>query len=348
MERARFAADDLSAFVARLFAAEGLPPADAAEVARALLLADLRGLSSHGIARVPAYLRRLRAGLITPRPDIRVTRPMPFSAVVDAGNAMGPVGAARAMAACMEAARTLGVGAATVRHGNHFGAASVHTLPAAREGCIALALAPGARSLAPHGSRAPLLGTNPIALAAPAGRFAPWSLDMAASIAARGHIRLAEAAGRPIPEGWALDAEGRPTTDPAAALSGVMLPFAGAKGSGLAMLVDILGGVLAGSGFAGSVRDWNADFTGPADVGHFFLVLKVEAFMPLPEFEARMETAIARLHALPPAAGFDAVRYPGERAGAAEAAHRRDGLPLDAAVQQALAAEGPGFPAPLA
>lgn len=346
-----FDARALTRFAQGVFVAEGLSPEDAATMAAALVAANLRGFDTHGIVRVPAYVRRLRAGLINPTPNITTRSRRAFATVIDADNAFGPVAMARAADACGAAAETLGIGVATVRRSNHFGAASVHTVPFARAGCIAIALSPGAKSLAPHGSRAPLLGTNPLAVAAPAGRHAPWSLDMAASVAARGHIRLAQQDGRAIPEGWALDDAGRPTTDPVAALRGVVLPFGGAKGSALSMMVDILGGVLAGAGFSGDTRDWVADFGGPADVGHFLLVMKVDAFMELAEFEGRMETAIARLKALPPAEGVDEVLYPGERAGRCEAARSARGVPLGQAVVAELSALGAGagavFPEPL-
>jgi len=347
----RFASAALEHFTTGAFKSAGLPAADAATVARTLVFANLRGFDTHGVVRIPAYLKRLRADLINPTPRIAVQRPMPFSAVVDGDNGMGPVVAAACLAACREAAGVLGIGVATARRSNHYGAASAFTVPLAEEGYIAMSMAPGSRTLAPHGSRKALFGTNPIAVATPAGRHHPWSLDMAVSVAARGHVRIAEQAGQPIPEGWALDETGAPTTDPAAALRGVMLPFGGAKGSALSMLVDILAGVLPGAAFAGDTGDWNADFTAPADVGHFFLVMKVEAFMPLDEFCSRMETSIARLHALPPAAGFDAVLYPGERSGRMQAERLRRGIPLSAPVLQSLnglAAElGLDFPVPI-
>ncbi|MFY9240135.1 MAG: Ldh family oxidoreductase [Roseovarius sp.] len=347
----RYAQEELQAFAADIFVAEGLPRADAETMAKALVAANLRGVDTHGILRVPAYVRRLRAGLINPTPQITTTARRAFASVIDADNAMGPVAMAHAIQACRASVETLGIGAATVRRSNHFGAASVHTVPLAREGCIAMTMSPGSKSLAPHGSRAPLLGTNPMAVAAPTGRYAPWSLDMAASVAARGHIRLAEQEGKPIPEGWALDEAGRPTTDPAAAMRGVVLPFGGPKGSALSMMVDIFAGILAGAGFAGSTRDWNADFSGPSDVGHFLLVMKIDAFMDLYEFETRMETAIDRLKALPTAEGVDEVLYPGERAGRSEAARRADGVPLGLKATQELAALGAEhglfLPAPL-
>lgn len=314
-EPVRVDAAELTGFAARLFEAEGLPADHALMAAEALVDADRRGVVTHGVVRIPRYARRLRTGLLNAAPDIRIDSPMPASRVVHADNAVGMVAARIAIEQCLEAAEMLGIGAVTVRHANHFGAASVHTIRAARSGAIGIAMAPGARTLAPHGSRAPLLGTNPFAVAAPAGRHAPWSLDIAASMAARGHVRIAARDGREIPEGWALDTEGHPTTDATAALSGVMLPFGGAKGSGLAMMVEVMAGVLSGSALTGDVRDWVGDFEGPADVGHFFMAMKVEAFMPLADYEARMETMIGRLKALPVAEGFDEVLYPGERAG---------------------------------
>ncbi|MGR3640304.1 Ldh family oxidoreductase [Alterinioella nitratireducens] len=331
-------AAQLTAFAARLFEAEGLSGKHASMAAEALVAADKRGVKTHGVVRIPLYARRLRSGLLNAAPSLRIDRPMPASRVVHADNAVGMVAAHVAIDECMDAAETLGIGAAAVRHANHFGAASVHTIRTARRGMIGIAMSPGSRTLAPHGSAAPLLGTNPFAISAPAGRYAPWSLDMAASVAARGHVRLAARDGRTIPEGWALDAEGRPTTDAAAALKGVMLPFGGAKGSGMSMMVEVMAGVLSGSAATGDVRDWVADFGGTADVGHFFLVMKVEAFMPLAEYGTRMETMITRLKALPPAEGFAEVLYPGERAARVEEEADTKGVPLSAETARDLRA----------
>lgn len=160
---------------------------------------------------------------------------------------------------------------------------------------------------------------------------------MATSIAARGHVRLAARRGDPIPEGWALDAQGRPTTDAAAALKGVMLPFSGPKGSALAMMVEVLGGVLSGSAYAGDIRDMTQDFTAPQDAGHFFLAFKVDAFMPLADYTQRMEHMIARLKALKPAAGFTEVFYPGEREARLAAERTAQGIPIRPEVLAVLA-----------
>jgi LDH2 family malate/lactate/ureidoglycolate dehydrogenase len=348
---ARYGAEDLNALTAAIFRAEGLPQADAMVVAESLVSANLRGVDTHGVARVPAYVERFRTRLVEPAPTIAVEARMPWAVAVDGGNGMGPVVAHRAMAEAVQRAERLGIGAATVRRSNHYGMASFYALQAVPHGCIGVSLSPASRSLAPFGSREPLFGTNPIAVAVPAGRHAPWVMDMATSVAARGHIRLAARHGEPIPEGWALDAEGRPTTDAEAAMAGVMLPFSGVKGSAIAMLVDILGGVLSGSAFAGEIRDMNTDFEAPQDVGHFFLAMKIEAFMAPAEFAARMEEAIARLKALQPAAGFTEVLYPGEPEARKEADRRANGIPLSSQVGAALAeaagAAGLAMPAPL-
>jgi len=321
-------ADALTAWVAGIFSHWELPPADAATVARSLVAADLRGVDTHGVARLPSYIERLRRNVVEPRPKVVVRSTMPFAATVDGGNGMGPVVGQIAMDEALKRADRLGIGVVTARRSNHFGAAAYYAMQAVERGCIGICLSPASKSLAPFGSQEPLFGTNPIAVAIPAGRHVPWVMDMATSVAARGHIRLAARDGHDIPEGWALDADGHPTTDAERALAGVMLPFAGAKGSALAMLVDILGGVLSGSGFGGSIRNMTDDFEAPQDVGHFFLALQIEGLMPLAEFNARMEQEVERLKALKPAAGFQEVLYPGEPEARREQERRASGIPL--------------------
>jgi L-2-hydroxycarboxylate dehydrogenase (NAD+) len=348
----RYRADDLTKLATSVFVHQGLPPSDARLVAESLVAADLRGIDTHGVARIPSYVERFPKRLVEPQPQIVVTSRMPWAASIDGGNGMGPVVANRAMSEVLKRAETFGIGAATARRSNHFGAAAHYALQAVGHGCIGITLSPASKSLAPFGSREPLLGTNPIAVALPAGSHDPWVMDMASSVAARGHIRLAARHGKPIPEGWALDEHGRPTTDARAALAGVMLPFSGVKGSAIAMLIDILGGVLSGSGFAGMIRDMNTDFEAPQDVGHFFLAMKVEAFMPLAEFNERTDMAIARLKALKPAAGFTEVLYPGEPEARRQRERLETGIPLTPEVYDGIrkVAEPAGIamPSPMA
>ncbi len=334
----RVGADALLEFCARVFARAGLAPDAAAVVAESLVWADLHGIATHGVSRVPTYVERLERGLVNAAPQMRLESTLPVAARLDGDNGMGALVAARAMREAIERARAAGIGAVAARRSNHFGCAGYWARQAVPQGCIGVCISPASRSLAPYGSKSPLFGTNPFAVAAPAGRHATWALDFATSVAARGHIRLAAREGRAIPEGWAIDRDGRPATDAVRALEGVMLPFAGAKGSALAMLAEILGGVLAGASFAGDVRDPNTDFSAPQGVGHFFLALRVDAFLPLEEFAARMETLIARVKALPPAAGVAEVMYPGEPEARTAAERRAQGIPLPDATRVALAA----------
>ncbi|MDH4189208.1 MAG: Ldh family oxidoreductase [Betaproteobacteria bacterium] len=330
-------AERLRAFVAEVFRHAGLEAAAADIVADSLVWADLAGVDTHGVARVPSYVERLRKKLVNAAPRMSVESRMPFAASLDGDNAMGALVAERAMREALERARILGIGVVVARRSNHFGTAGYWARKAVSEGCIGICISPASKSLAPFGSKAPLFGTNPFAVAVPAGARAPWVMDLATSVAARGHIRLAAREARSIPEGWALDRDGHPTTDAARALEGVMLPFAGPKGSALSMLADILGGVLAGAAFGGEIRDMNTDFSAPQEVGHFFMAMRVDAFMPAAEFAARMTQLIDRVKALPPAAGFDAVMYPGEPEARRSAERREKGIALSVATRAALA-----------
>ncbi|WP_366656211.1 Ldh family oxidoreductase [Fodinicurvata sp. EGI_FJ10296] len=321
-------ADVLRDRCAALFEGAGLSGAGAGQVATVLVGADLRGVTTHGVARVPLYLDRLMRGLVNPRPEIKVERRRPTSLVIDGDNGMGAVVGTRAMDEVIARAREIGIGAATVRHSNHFGAAAIYVQEAARQGCIGMAVSPASPSLAPFGAREPLFGTNPIAMAVPTRDRDPWVMDMATSVAARGAIRLAAKRGQPIPEGWALDREGRPTTDPVAAMEGLMVPFAGPKGSALAMMVEIMGGVLAGASATGEVGEMGRTMDRPQNVGHFMMAMDIDAFMDRALFDDRMEDSLRRLKALKPAAGFKEVLYPGELEARRERHYRRHGVPL--------------------
>jgi len=331
------AAEALRVFSRGVFARCGLEPSACAVVADSLVWADLHGIDTHGVARIPAYVERFRLKLVNPAPRVRVESRMPFAASLDGDNAMGALVADRAMREALVRADSGGIGVVVARRSNHFGAAGYWARRAIAKNCIGICISPASKSLAPFGSKAPLFGTNPFAVAVPVASRAAWVMDFATSVAARGHIRLAAREGRPIPEGWALDSDGRPTTDAVRALEGVMLPFAGPKGSALSMLADILGGVLAGAAFAGDIRDMNTDFSAPQDLGHFFMALRVDAFLPPEAFAARMETMIGRIKALPPAPGVSEVMYPGEPEARVAEERERLGVPLSEATRSALA-----------
>jgi LDH2 family malate/lactate/ureidoglycolate dehydrogenase len=347
----RYSLNSLDAFATKLYVGLGLEPDDAAVAAGCLIKAELRGFSTHGLGCIPNYAICLREGRYNPRPEILIESRMPWAISVDGDNGVGHVTATRAMAVALKAAQTIGIGVASVRHTNHIGAACVYPLMAAEKGCIGISMANAGASVAPWGSAERLLGTNPLAVAVPAGRHPPFVMDMATSTVARRKIFEAARDGRPIPGDWALDSEGRPTTDAAAARDGISLPFGGAKGSAISMLVDILGGVLSGAEFGGRVLSSMTNFERPCHSGNFHMAFKVEAFMSSDTFAQRMDTLIDKIKNLEPAEGFDEVRVAGERGARLEDEYRASGLPLNPKDVDALSKLGDelgvSFPQPM-
>ncbi|MGD0906354.1 MAG: Ldh family oxidoreductase [Candidatus Acidiferrales bacterium] len=319
--------DDALEFARQLLLAHGVPPEDSAVVAEYLIHADLRGVDTHGLIRLPLYLDRIRRGLVNPRPDIKVCQVTPVSLAVDGENGLGQVVATRAMNQAIAAAKNFGCCVAGVKRSTHFGVAASYALQAIHAGLIGMVFTNASASMPPWGGRQPILGTSPLAVGAPGGKLGPFVLDMSVAVAARGKIRKALRRGESIPEGYALDAEGRPTTDPAAALQGLILPMGGPKGSGLAMVMDIFGGVLTGAAFAGDVGDQTRDFDRTQNVGHFLFAMRPDLFVSLKEYEARMDTLIQRIHDCPPAEGFSEVLIAGEFEARQEVARRARGLP---------------------
>jgi LDH2 family malate/lactate/ureidoglycolate dehydrogenase len=327
------------AFARRLLLAHGVPEADAAVVAGCLVSADLRGVDTHGLTRLPGYLDRLRRGLINPRPALQPKRVTPVAATLDGENGFGFVVGTRAMQEAIAIACEFGIGVVSVRRSTHFGMAASYVLQALDAGLISLVFSNASPAMPPWGARTALLGTNPLAAGAPAGREPPFLLDMSPAVAARGKIRRAERRGEAIPLGYALDAEGHPTTDPKAALGGVVLPIGGYKGSGLAMLIDILGGVISGAKFGGEVGDQYKVYDRPQDVGHFLLAMRPDLFVTGDDYRARMDTLLARVRASPTAEGVDEVLIPGDPERRCEETRCRTGIPYSAGEVTALRAE---------
>ncbi|HEX9193179.1 MAG TPA: Ldh family oxidoreductase [Burkholderiales bacterium] len=323
--------DEADAFARALLAAHGVPKKDAATVAACLVRADLRGVDTHGLTRLPGYLDRVRRGLINPKPRLLPKRVATTAAALDGQNGFGFVIGTRAMAEAISLARKSGIGIAAARRSTHFGMAASYVLQALDAGFVSLVFTNASPAMPPWGGREALLGTSPLAAGAPGGKLAPFVLDMSPAVAARGKIRIAEKRGEKIPLGYALDGEGRPTTDPTEALKGVVLPIGGPKGSGLSMLMDIFGGVLSGAGFAGDVTDQHKAFDRPQNVGHFFLAMKPDLFVSKKEYRARMEMLVERVRACPKAEGFDEILLPGELEAREEEKRRRRGIPYSAA-----------------
>ena len=326
-ERVYVAADAADAFVRALLAAHNVSPEDAAIIAGCLVSADLRGVDTHGICRLPGYLDRVRKGLINARPQLVPKRVTPVAATLDGQDAFGFVVGMCAIKEAIAMAREFGLGLVSANRSTHFGMAASYVMPAIDAGFIAFVFSNASPAMPPWGGKDGLLGTNPFAVGAPGGKHGPYLLDMSPAVAARGKIRRAERRGESIPLGYALDAQGRPTTDPKAALGGVVLPIGGYKGSGLSMLMDILGGVISGAGFAGGVADQYKTYDRPQNVGHFFLALKPDLFIPEADYRARMDTLFERVRACPKAEGFDEILVPGEPEVRLEAEHRRSGIP---------------------
>ncbi|MFG1424560.1 Ldh family oxidoreductase [Roseixanthobacter glucoisosaccharinicivorans] len=336
----------LTAFAAELLAAAGLCPAHAALSAECLVFADLRGTESHGVSRLPSYAAAVRRGLLNTAPNIAITPLAPGAARVDGDNAVGFVTAQRAMQEAVNLAKTQGIGAASVLHGNHFGVGAFFAAEAMAQDCIAMIMCNAAPAVAPWGSRVATLGTNPLTLGVPGGTFAPLLLDMATSVVAKGRIRLAAARGEAIPADWALTAQGEATTDAAAAMDGVLLPLGGPKGSGLALFIDLLSGVLSGAAFGLQTRNMYQEGDGMPNVGYFFVAIHIPAFMPMEMFRARYDMLMRDVKAGPPAAGFSEILLPGERASAAAERGRREGVAIADTTLAALAKAAQDFGIP--
>jgi LDH2 family malate/lactate/ureidoglycolate dehydrogenase len=326
-DRVYVSAEAAEAFTRQLMLAHGLPEQDGAIVAHCLVSADLRGVDTHGIARLPGYLDRVRRGLINAKPNLKPERVTPVAATLDGQNAFGFVVGMCAINEAMAMAREFGIGVVSARRSTHFGMAASYALPAIEAGFMTMVFSNASPAMPPWGGKDGLLGTNPFCVGAPGGKLPPFLLDMSPAVAARGKIRRAERRGETIPIGYALDKDGRDTTDPKAALGGVVLPIGTYKGSGISMMMDIFGGVISGAAFAGQVGDQYKAFDRPQDVGHFFLAMKPNLFVTEEEYRARMDTLVERVRAVPKAHGFDEILIPGEPEARLEAQHRKTGIP---------------------
>ncbi|MBX6367452.1 MAG: Ldh family oxidoreductase [Rhodospirillales bacterium] len=336
-------AERLGAQLGAILRAWGMPEPQIADTVEIMLWADLAGIDSHGAAMMPLYAQFRDEGKIVLAPEIRIVRESPTTAVIDGGFGLGHVPGKRAMLLAIAKAKMVGIGAVAVRASNHYGAAGAYAMMAAEEGLIGISTtAVHTPSVVPLWGADPAFGTNPIAFAAPARRNKPFLLDMATSTAAIGKLKLAQLAGRKVPEGWAVDAAGRPVTDPETALRdrrlvalGGTRELGGHKGYGLAMMVEILSSTLPGAQFAllRMARDPGAKH---ADVGHFFLAMDPAAFRPAGEFEAELDEMIDALRATRPADPERPVLVPGDPEHQERARRLADGIPIPEKLRQAL------------
>ena len=320
--------DVLENAVRSIFVGSGLRPKDASVVANSLVEADLRGVSSHGVVRVPAYVAGLRDGSINPRPSLDVVVEAGSRAVIDGDNGMGQVAAQRATELAITLASEHGIGAVGLRRSRHCGAMAYWANQALAADCIGIATTNAGLNMAPTGGRDKIVGNNPVAIAVPTNLTWPFVLDMATSVVAGGKLDVAAIRGEKIPLDWATDQDGRPTDDALIGRKGLLLPVGGPKGYGLALILDVLAGVLTGARFGGGL--------GPPGSGQFFLAIKIDGFMPVREFKNRMDEVIDQLHTSSLAPGSTRIYVPGEIEYEKFRARSADGLPLETPIVDGL------------
>jgi len=337
----RLPAPRLGGFARRVLETVGVPEEEAALFADILVEADCRGVHSHGMMRLPSYVARIEGGAMAAKTVLRVVSESPGTLLLDGGNGPGHVACARAMDMAVDRARGTGIAVVAIRSSNHSGTQAAYAMRALSADMIGLCATLGGNVMAPWGGVTPLLGNNPFGLAAPTAEEPPFVLDMACSVAARGWIMLAEKRGEPIPEGWAIDAQGKPTQDPKAALEGTVLPIGGYKGYGLSMLVAILTGVLTGAAVGAAAFGGNLGVTNRSqDCGHMLVVLDVARFMPAPAFKARMDQFIRDMRASDRAPGVQRIYVPGEKEHAQAEEAAQLGVPIEETVLKELEALG--------
>jgi ureidoglycolate dehydrogenase (NAD+) len=306
----------------------GVPEEDARKTVEVLLCADLRGVSTHGIQRLLMYIPRIRRGLMNPRPAIAVHSPAPALRIVSGDDGLGPLVGSRGMEEAIDLARTLGTGFVGCRESNHFGAAAPYVLMACRERLIGIAGTNACPTMPPWGGLGNVVGNNPLAIGAPCEGESPFVLDIAMSVSSRGRMRQMAGEKQEMPEGWAVDAQGRPTTDPLEGLRGFVLPMGQHKGYGLAIALDILSGILTGSGFATGVKSLVQQWQEPQHVGHFFIVIDPTRFLPWEEYSARMRACFQILRGARRIDPERGILVPGDAEATLERERMVQGIPL--------------------
>jgi LDH2 family malate/lactate/ureidoglycolate dehydrogenase len=340
-------AAELRTLVSGIFTGLGLSDADSATMAEVLVWANLRGIDSHGVSRVPRYAELFAKGEASTHPDVTVSRPRSAIVIVDAGGAPGPVAMSRAAREAVAAARETGVAWASVRGTVHTGAIGYYTGLIAGSGMAGIGIVAGVPNMAYAGSRGVAVATSPLSVAIPADRHGTVLLDMATAVVALGRLAEYKAAGQPLPAGIALTAEGEPTTDPK--LAAIPLPVGGAKGAGMSLAFELLASGLVANPIVSSYHDGSPDGRRHRQNGAL-MALDIEAFTPVDGFRSMVDETVDALKALPRAQGADEILFPGERGARVLAERSRDGIPLGQKAWQGLReqAEQLGVPVPAA
>ena len=332
----RYDPEMVRTLVAAIAAAAGVRTPDAAILADALVDADVHGTSTHGVSRLNIYIRRIQKGLINPKAKLVIERRRGGTLAVDAGNGLGQVQAVKTLEKLVPKAKRNGVAAATIRNSQHFGALSYYCNRAAAQDMILFATTSCEPAMSPEGGCQAFFGTNPIAASFPTGKGFPVKIDLATSIVARGNIIAAQKRGQPIPPGWALTVDGEPTTDAAAALAGTVLTMAGHKGYALALMVEIFSSVLSGAAVGPAIGSMYKNLDRKQDVGHFFCLLDIAAFMDVAEFKRRLDQAIGDIKSCRRRPGVAEILVPGERSHQKARQNLAQGITLDEATLKEL------------
>lgn len=340
--------DQLKGLAYQVFIEMGCPPADAKSASEVLLSADLRGIDSHGIARLSGYVRLWEAKRVNAKPDVKVVYETPSTAVVDGDAGLGLVVAPIAMQVAIQKAKVSGTGWVSVKNSNHFGIAGIHAMQALNHDMIGMAMTNASPLVAPTFSLERLLGTNPIAVAIPADQQPPFVADMATTTAANGKLEILQRKGKEAPLGWIQDKNGKPSMDPHELKEGGALIPLGSdyehgshKGYCLGSVVDIFSAVLSGANYGPWVPPFVAFLSPPSDpvgdgIGHFFGAMRVDAFRPASEFKSHMDKWITRFRSSKPIEGQSRVLIPGDPERETEKVRRENGIPLNPKVEEDL------------
>jgi LDH2 family malate/lactate/ureidoglycolate dehydrogenase len=333
----RVSLDAARAFTQAAFAQAGLPAGDAATVAMLMAQADEQGSDGHGILRLPQYIRRIKAGGINVTPDIRVVQERAAMALVNGDNGMGHLVMKRAAEIAIAKAKVAGMAWVGAQWSNHAGPASLYARMALAHDMVGLYLAVGnANHLPPWGGLDMLLSTNPIAVAVPTLEEPPVVLDMATTVAAYGKVKTYAQRGLAMPEGWMVDREGRPITDPKRADEGFLLPIGGYKGYGLALVIGLLAGTLNGAAMGKDVIDFNADSSSATNTGQAIVAVDPAAFGDVAQFKQRVDVVVRDLRASRRMPGVERIWIPGEQSHLKRAAAAREGIAIAPALRRAL------------
>jgi LDH2 family malate/lactate/ureidoglycolate dehydrogenase len=327
----------VAGFVRRVLEAAGLPARDAEVVADLMTQADLRGSDTHGVIRLPLYVKRLQAGGINPRPNIRVVQDRPAAALLDGDNGMGHLVMHYAARLAIDKARSAGVAWVGARMSNHAGPAALYAMMPAAQDMVGIYLAVGSNNhLPPWGARENLLGTNPIAIAIPAQAEPTVLLDMAPTVAAFGKVRLKALRNEKMPVGWMIDTEGKPLTDAKRADTGFLLPIGDYKGSGLSLVIGLLAGVLNGAAFGREVVDFVKHPDRATNTGQAILALSIEAFAPVAEFKQHIDAAVQTMRNAQRLPGVERIWLPGEQSARKREERTKHGIPVPKSLRESL------------